>query len=200
MELSAAWLSDVNRANELVQQDGIYVKDGAADRRYVGTIRASANNETEDSSTKRFIWNYYNRTTRPMFKTESTDSWAGPGANTWQYANNDSSNALEMVTGFPEESIKVFAQGKSKYGAGAFERWIGIGDVKTAVTNTTQVTGAVEAEGPAKGLRTISASLYTVPRKGYTKYKWMEAGDGTFYGDDGDSSMNSSGISALWSN
>ncbi|MBI3273339.1 MAG: hypothetical protein HYZ53_30400, partial [Planctomycetes bacterium] len=68
LELSAAWTNDTTRADALAVQDGVYVKSGATTRRYLGTLRASAANQTEDSKTKRFVWNYYNRTHRALEK------------------------------------------------------------------------------------------------------------------------------------
>lgn len=67
LELSAAWTDATTRVDALAMQDGIYVKSGAATRRWLGTIRASNTNTTEDSYAKRFVSNFYNRTMRPMF-------------------------------------------------------------------------------------------------------------------------------------
>src|SRR5262245_45446838 len=64
LELSSAWTNDTTRATALATQNGICVKSGAPTRRYLGTLRASGSNVTEDSLSKRFLWNYGHRCLR----------------------------------------------------------------------------------------------------------------------------------------
>ncbi len=66
------WTSDTARATALDLQDGVLYKHGVLTRRYLGTIRASAANVTEDSLLKRFVWNYYNRVPRTMQFLDNT--------------------------------------------------------------------------------------------------------------------------------
>jgi len=98
LELSAAWASDSSRTDALARQDGIWVKEGAATRRWIGTIRASASNQTEDSKAKRFVWNAYNQVQRPLYKAATTASWF---ANTsiWRRANDAAEQRIEWVNG-----------------------------------------------------------------------------------------------------
>ena len=59
---STAWTNATTRATALALQNGVYVKSGDATRRYLGTIRTTATaGQSEDSASKRFVWNYYNR-------------------------------------------------------------------------------------------------------------------------------------------
>ena len=60
------WTNDTTRATALTTQDGVLVKSGATTRLYLGTVRASAANQTEDSAAKRFCWNMYGRVPREM--------------------------------------------------------------------------------------------------------------------------------------
>lgn len=55
------WTGNQSRATALVFSSGRYVKSGDPTRLYLGTFRTSADNLTEDSQTKRFLWNMYNR-------------------------------------------------------------------------------------------------------------------------------------------
>ncbi len=76
LELQAvAWTADTTRAAALDWQDGVAVQSGAPEYRYLGTIRTSAAGQCEDSRTKRFVWNAYNRCVRPLRVAESTVSW-----------------------------------------------------------------------------------------------------------------------------
>lgn len=61
MVLGTAWTNDYTRADALAYQDGRLVKSGTAAYLYVGTIRTSGSNVTEDSITKRFVYNEYNK-------------------------------------------------------------------------------------------------------------------------------------------
>lgn len=103
---SSAWTNDTTRATSLTAQDSIYVKTGAINRRYLGTIRTtSSTGQCEDSVTKRFVWNYYNREERLLRKyiygswTYATAAWrvfAGASASTY---------SVDVVTGLSQDSI-----------------------------------------------------------------------------------------------
>jgi len=67
LELSSAWVNDTTRNDLLTRQDGVLVKLSNNTRRYLGTIRASGTNTTEDSGVKRFVWNHYNQAFKPAF-------------------------------------------------------------------------------------------------------------------------------------
>ena len=67
------WSNDTTRATALTVQDGVYVKNGALGYLYLGTLRTSASGTAADSVIQRFVWNYYNRITRQIYRTEDTD-------------------------------------------------------------------------------------------------------------------------------
>jgi hypothetical protein len=104
LELSAAWTNDTTRADALTTQDGVYVKDGATSRLWLGTIRASGTDVTEDSGNntpgsapaRRFVSNFYNRVARPLKLIESADSWTYSTA-TIRSWNNSANNRAELV-------------------------------------------------------------------------------------------------------
>lgn len=117
LELSAAWTNDTTRADALTTQDGVTVKSGATTRRWLGTIRASGTNVTEDSAGgstsqvggKRFVWNAFNQIRRHMGLIDGTDNWTY-GSSTWRQWNNTAANKVEYVTGdiaTPVDSVFV---------------------------------------------------------------------------------------------
>ncbi len=58
------WTDDDNRATALIRQDGIFVKTGELNKRYLGTIRTMDTGgtiHTRDTLASRLVWNYYNR-------------------------------------------------------------------------------------------------------------------------------------------
>jgi hypothetical protein len=102
LELGAAWTSDTARADALVLQDGVYVKSGATTRRYIGTLRTVTTTTTEDSLTKRYVWNNQNRTQRDTYVADiGSHVYNG----TYRIFNNNAGNAFSYVAGFAENSV-----------------------------------------------------------------------------------------------
>lgn len=106
LELSAAWTNDTTRADALTTQDGVQVKSGATTRRWLGTIRASGTNTTEDSAGgsttqvggKRYVWNAHNQVPRHLAVIDTTDSWTY-NSTTYRQWNNAAGNKVEYVSG-----------------------------------------------------------------------------------------------------
>ncbi len=190
LELSSAWTNDTTRATALVLQDGVYVKSGATTRRYLGTIRASGTNVTEDSAGgtttqvggKRFVWNMYNRVDRNIVVFDSTDSWTYTTA-TWRQGNNNAGNKVEYVVGLSEDIVTATGQVFSSSGINIHTA-MGIG-VDSTSANSAQTLGSVLnadfSENPCK------YSGY--PGIGYHALNWLEIstalGTTTWYGDNG---------------
>jgi hypothetical protein len=89
----------------LTTQNGIYVKTGATTRRYLGTFYTTSTTTTEDSSTKRHLWNYYNRRPTYAFCGDPTNNWTYTTA-TWRAANNNTTvgeGRVECVIGIADK-------------------------------------------------------------------------------------------------
>lgn len=148
LELSAAWTNDTTRADALTTQDGVTVKSGATTRLWLGTIRASGSNVTEDSLTKRYVWNAYNRVDRHMRRASaSSHSYSGTS---WRYWDNSSANRLAFVLGEPSA---VGATLRDYVTTGAYAQ-VGIGvDSDTATPDTWSWE-------PASAEHGLSCSVY----------------------------------------
>jgi hypothetical protein len=105
LELTA-WTSDTARATALTTQDGVLVKTGALTRRYLGTIRATAANQTQDTAAQRFVWNHYNRSWRSLQRTYSTGSWTY-AAQAYRAVNSTNANRVEYVVGYAESLTPI---------------------------------------------------------------------------------------------
>lgn len=107
------------RATALTTQDGVYVKTGAADRRYAGTICITGTaGQCEDSLARRLVWNYYNRIARRLFKTDATShAYTSGTIRAW---NNSNSNRVEFVLGVQEDSLEVGSSSDMQGGAEIF--------------------------------------------------------------------------------
>ncbi|NBX81534.1 hypothetical protein EBQ90_00365, partial [bacterium] len=116
LELGPAWTNDTTRATTLTF-NSVYTKTGDTTRRYVGTIRATAATTTEDSPTKRFVWNLYNQRPASFFRSLLKSSYSYT-TSTWRNFNNDSTVRVEYVTGQTENIIMNLASNLSNAAAG----------------------------------------------------------------------------------
>jgi len=104
---TATWTNDTTRATAIVLQNGVYVKNGATTRRYLGSFRTTTvNGQTEDSNAKRYVWNYYNRVARLMLVNETASTWTYSTA-TYRQANGNAANQLDYVLGVSEDFINA---------------------------------------------------------------------------------------------
>jgi hypothetical protein len=200
LELSAAWTNDTTPADAITTQDGVAVKSGATTRRWLGTIRTTSTTTTEDSLTKRFVWNLYNRTARPMVVTETADSWAY-GTNTVRQANGNTANKVEYVVGSSLELVQAKVLASAALAANSLVgAKVGVGvDSITTFSGIRQVgynNNLNALFGP------IGGSYSGFPGIGYHYLAWLEKGaDGTtctFLGDDGGNDTMSGLDAIVW--
>ena len=194
LELSAAWTNDTTRADALTTQDGVQVKSGATTRRWLGTIRASGTNVTEDSVLKRFCWNAYNQVLRTMRAVDTTDNWTYTTA-TWRQANGSGANQVEYVVGSQASPIRAEIHGSAKSTGTSVSYTVGIG------VDATNANSAQVFVGPTLGANSASVRfpLYAkyagFPGVGYHYLAWLEystaLGTTTWYGDDATTNMQS---------
>lgn len=193
LELTA-WTNDTTRASAIVlTTTGVYTKTGDLTRRYLGSFRTTGTSgQTEDSLAKRYLWNYYNRVSRPMAVLEATDSWTYTTL-TYRQANAATTNQLDFVIGVAEVEVNadVFATYGNSTG-GVLVR-VAIGEDSTSSPTTTgQIIHQDNAASGIYGLAT--AKLRRYPAVGRHTWVWLEesvaTGTTTWYGDDGGSSLS----------
>lgn len=193
LELTA-WTNDTTRATAIVNNVavGIYTKSGDATRRYLGTFRTTTvSGQTEDSFTKRYVWNYYNQVPRPLKWLETTNSWNYTLA-TYRQANNSTANQVDTVVGIAETpvDIAVYATASNGSTAGAAVS-IGINGLTPSTTQPTVLNTANSISN------TFVAKLLVVPAIGRSYYAWLEISqaNGTTQW-----TSNASGISSAYAN
>lgn len=105
---AVAWSSGTARQTGLSLLDGIYVKSDNAAYRYLGTIRTTGTaGQCEDSTSRRFVWNYYNRKKRILRAVDSTSSWTYT-TNAYRPANNNTADGVgrfSFVIGVSEDLV-----------------------------------------------------------------------------------------------
>jgi len=141
LELSSAWTSDTVRANALTLQNGVYVKSGSTTRRYLGTFRTTSTTTTEDSITKKFVWNFNNRVERPMYKNGTTSHTYTTAS--WRNWNNDATLRVEFITGIDAGQVVHFggtSTGTSNdFGAGFDGTTPGYDSINCGGTGVSQI-------------------------------------------------------------
>lgn len=159
---------------------------------YLGTFRTSAAGQCEDSATKRFVWNMYNRVARPMRALDATDSWTYTTA-TIRQANANAANQIEFVRGLDLDSVRadihVMVHNATNIYVSA-----GFGLDSTTTMDSTATKG-----GAAHSLTTTLDAHYSgFPGLGYHFLAWLEysqaAGTTTWYGDNTTPTVLNSGI------
>lgn len=110
LELSAAWTNDTTRADALGTLDGVRVKNANKTRLYLGTIRATGTTTTEDSATRRFVWNAYNRQPRRLKVVETASLWTY-STDAWRSWNGSTANRAEFVRGLDLAPVRFEVTG-----------------------------------------------------------------------------------------
>jgi hypothetical protein len=182
-----AWTNDTTRATTLVRQDGVLVKTGDAEQRYLGTFYTTATTTTEDSAAKRFVWNMYHRVTRQMRVVEPANSWNYSTAS-YRQVNGNTANQLDFVRGLAEDAVEaVCTVGLTSTANATVTTSIGL-DSTSAIAAPDVLNSfiGVSSSGASLG----SFAMYKgMPSAGRHFLAWLEFGGGagtqTWYGDNG---------------
>lgn len=208
---ATAWTNDTTRATALVRQDGIWVKSGATTRRYVGTIRTTGTTgQCEFTTTgsgsggftsRRFVWNYYNRLECVSHTFDTTDSWTY-GTQTWRAANNSSTHRHQFVVGMAEDYLESEYQVIATIGSTSLEVWNGIGYDSTSAPIGNSRRGNLNWNSAFSARLPMSSSLAAIiPALGYHYLAPLEMAStgtaATFYGDNGTGELLSSFYSSI---
>lgn len=186
------WTDATTRATALTTQDGVLVKTGATTRRYLGTFYTVSATTVEDSNANRLLWNFYNQVPRPLYIKEATDNWSYT-TTTYRNVNNSSSNALKVITG---QSTLLSLTGALFWATSASGARMAFGEDGTSVDPLC--VGIAPAGGSLSATPTnmLITWLQKYPSVGYHVYNWLERGNTgvTFYGDNGDTTIQQSGV------
>lgn len=191
--LSTAWTSATARSQAISIFQGIYTLTATRGRRYVGTFRASSATTTEDTTSQRFVYNYYHRVKRPLIVTDTTDSWSYTSG-TVRQTNANTANQVQFIQGISEDV--AYGLSSNLITAAATVRLMDsvIGS-KSTTAQSAQLRGGHARNTVVGQLR---SSYMAYPAIGYTWLSWNERGLGgtVFYGDNGGDDRIESGMLA----
>lgn len=193
------WTSDTGRGtgagtSELERINGIWmnkqtITNGpAADRgTYVGTVRSDGSSQINDSTSRRCVWNMYNRVKRSLACSDSTNSWTYTTA-TFRQTNNDTTvgtNRVEIIRGLDEDSV-AFTNCQTFQSNNSAMAVCGIGISSTSTNSAANYAGGMTNTNTT----IVVVSTYTgTPGLGYYYIQRLEqsqaSGTTTWYGDNG---------------
>lgn len=185
LELSAAWTNDTTRADALAWQAGVgWVKSGTATRLWLGTIRASATNQTgicfggQDVEPFCFLSNAYNPIDAAFRWSDSADSWTYNSA-TARQANANTKAKLSVVAASQGSLLHGFTEshiGNSGNGGPT----LGYDSTSAAYWQITQFNNVSGASACcAVGVNVAIGYHYM------SVLDWSGSGTVSFYGDAG---------------
>lgn len=194
---ATAWTNDTTRATSLTTQDGVYVKSGSTNKRYLGSFRTTGvSGQTEDSLAKRYVWNYYNRVSRPMRVTDSTDSWNYTTA-TIRQANGAAANQLDMVIGVSEDQVYAEVQAHAQNTSADVNVVAGVGLDSTSALASGFISRNFFTQDIGFSI-TVGGTWRGFPGVGRHYLAWLEysaaSGTTTWLGDNGLPTLMQSGI------
>lgn len=184
------WTSSSARATAIARINGRWTKSGDSSRMYVGTFStAGVSGQTEDSATKRYLYNQYNQKRRPLLKQSADATWNYTTA-TIQQANASAANQVEVVIGVAESILDLTLSASAKNGNSDGSKMlvqVGIGEDSTStfVAGSTGGAGGPTADVIVM-IADMTARLNKTPAVGRHVYSWNEwsqaNGTTTWYG------------------
>lgn len=190
---TATWTNVSSRATGITLQDGVLVKVGATTRRYLGTCCTIATpGNIEDTASRRFVWNYYNRVEKFMFRGDTTDSWTY-STDLWRAANNSLANSVSYVVGVSEDAISA------AYNAYTVTAAASAGSVGVGIDSSTSTLAQLQTELQPSGTGLISSRYDGIPSGVglhviYAIERVRAAGTVTYFGDNGTASNAAYGL------
>lgn len=192
---AVAWTNKTTRATALTTQDGVLVKSGSTNKKYLGTFHTTSTTTTEDSLAKRLLWNYYNRVPRSMRVLETTDTWTYTTA-TFRQARASTANQIAFVIGWNEVEVSANVAAIIENSGTAAAVTVAVGALDSTST-PTGLFGRVSIT-VASSQYSVSASHREIPAVGYHFFAWLEystaSGTTTWKGDNGSGATEQSGI------
>lgn len=202
-----AWTSQTVRASEIVLLDGVWVRSGQADFRWLGCIMTgTVSGQTADSAGSRYCWNAFNRVVRPVFCTDTTNTWTYSSAAFEEFRNQSTEGVsrVGVICGLITEPFRATVTANftvSTNSARSAQVAIGL-DSSTAVAQGC-IVGAGVASSTAITFAQITAEYTDYPGLGYHTFRCLEAQPSasatvTWKGDNG-GTFPFSGMTGLWS-
>jgi hypothetical protein len=142
---------------------------------FLGTIRTTADGQTEDSTVRRYLSNAWNDAERPMARQEAATSW-NYSSGTLQQANTNAANQLDYICCLARAAWA--SVGVVCASSGSTIRYVNaqIG-VDSSVAGSAQI--ALLASCTVTQYTAVHAYYAGTPGLGRHTLRWLECGGGT---------------------
>jgi hypothetical protein len=189
LALSAAWTNDTTRADALATETlcGCIVLSSDHTKLFVGTIRASGTNTTEDSAANRLVYNAYNQVRRSLFFEETTGYTYSSA--TMRQMRGQAANQVTVLVGAVGSLIN-FTVSATISATGDYTLAIGEDSTTTATLNTASYGNLVGSY--ITRVVTLSKSV-PLGLHYYAALERAPTGTGTVAGSDGDHFLGGTG-------
>lgn len=191
---ASAWSSDTLRVTEISRlSNGVWVSASNDRHLYLGSFRTTGvSGQTEDSAAKRYLYNAYNRRTRVLYCSDSTNSWTY-SSSTYEEFRAQSTEGVSRVgvlCGLVEDAINCNLLANFTISTNSVRS----GKVAIGLdSSTTPANGSVSSIviiGTSSWRAFLSASYIGSPGIGYHTLRCLESSPSnnttvTWYGDDG---------------
>ena len=198
-----AWTSDTARGTgagttQIAMQNGIWTNavaitngPSANQGTYVGTVRSDGSSQLNWTTGGAAaggtagilgVWNMYNRVSATAVVQDTTASWTY-GTAAWRAADNSSTNRVNFIVGFVEDSFTASYTNFNYYSGGSTVQVIGLGlNSTTSPMAGGVLPSSVYTTGTYSGTSAVAGAQ---PALGYNYVSAIEYGDGSssaFYG------------------
>jgi hypothetical protein len=170
-----AWTNDTTRATAIVRTNGRWMKSGDSTRLYLGSFRTTTvSGQTEDSFTKRYLWNNYNRSKRGLRITDATASWTYTTA-TWRQARATATNQVDVVIGVADALMELTVLGAAGNTNAGVVVVVGIGEDSTTVPlSGVDGIGFIQTQSVTNSMQSGPGRVSRYPVVGRHFYAWLE--------------------------
>lgn len=182
LAFGTAWTNSTTASETLDDQDGAPVLSTDHTKLYLGIFRTTSTTTTEDSQTKRFLWNMFNRRLRTLVRVDTADTWSSGTAATYRQAGANAANQIEIVVANTADLIQLQVNGGFFSSASTYPR-VGIG-VNSTTVNSAQTYHQMTSSN--NYTIALDAQYVGIPTNGYSYFAWLDyidTGSGTFHGD-----------------
>lgn len=164
--------NNITRVTGLSMQNGTWAAATNRTRVLLGTLYIGGTSaQSEDSTTKRFLWNTFNRLNRKLSRKEDNVGWSY-NLDVWRQAFASSANQVEVVIGLADNPVQIevgaYGDNNSVVGFGA----VGIGITGTS-TNAADFWYETGFNGATLTRGLMQSKLYH-QAAGFYQYTWLE--------------------------
>lgn len=169
-----SWLNNTSRNIGIAYKDGLLVQNSNFTKRYLGTIRGTGVNSTEDSINRRFIFNAYNSIEKVLSASDSVlHTYTSGAIRPYRNITTIGLTRCEFVQGL---SNNIFIICKSFFTTENFTSHVAIGLDTTSSLNTRSInTTTISFGSPASILENSASDLLTVS-EGYHYLQLLQSG------------------------